>query len=45
VDGPNKAETIVGKLYDGRKNYKTKEPLADLALEGMTVEEFWQQGL
>jgi hypothetical protein len=34
----------VGKFYDGLKNYKTKKPLEDLALEGMTLEEFWQHG-
>jgi hypothetical protein len=35
---------VVDKFYDGLKNYKTKKPLEDLALEGMTVEEFWQHG-
>jgi hypothetical protein len=45
VDEPNKdPKTIVGKFYDGLKNYKTKKPLEDLALEGMTLEEFWQHG-
>jgi hypothetical protein len=34
----------VEKFYDGLKNYKTKKPLEDLTLEGMTVEEFWQYG-
>jgi hypothetical protein len=33
-------KTAVGKFYDGVKNYKTKKPLDDLALEGMTIEEF-----
>jgi hypothetical protein len=32
------------KFYDGLKNYKTKKPLEDLALVGMSVEEFWQHG-
>jgi hypothetical protein len=45
VDEPNKDPwTIVERFYDGLKNYKTKEPLEDLALEGMIVEEFWQHG-
>jgi hypothetical protein len=34
----------VGKFYDGLKNYKAKKLLEDLALGGMTVEEFWQHG-
>jgi hypothetical protein len=42
VDEPSKdPKTIVGKFYDGTKNYKIKKPLEDLALEGMIVEEFW----
>jgi hypothetical protein len=41
VDKPSKdPKTIVEKFYDGLKNYKTKKSLEDLALEGMTVEEF-----
>jgi hypothetical protein len=45
VDEPSKyPKTIVGKFYDGLKNYKTKKKLEGLALEGMTVEEFWQHG-
>jgi hypothetical protein len=41
VDEPIKdPKTIVGKVYDGLKNYKTKKLLEDLALEGMTIEEF-----
>jgi hypothetical protein len=32
------------KFYNGLKNYKTKKPLEDLALVGMSVEEFWQRG-
>jgi hypothetical protein len=45
VDKPSKdPKTIVGNFYDGLKNYKTKKSLKDLALEGMTVEEFWQHG-
>jgi hypothetical protein len=45
VDEPNKdPRTVVERFYDGLKNYKTKEPLEDLVLEGMTIEEFWQHG-
>jgi hypothetical protein len=45
VDEPSKdPRTVVEKFYDGLKNYKTKKLLKDLALEGMTVEEFWQHG-
>jgi hypothetical protein len=33
----------VKKFYDGLKNYKTKKLLKDLALECITVEEFWQR--
>jgi hypothetical protein len=45
VDEPNKdLKTILEKFYDGLKNYKTKKQLEDMALEGMTVEEFWQHG-
>jgi hypothetical protein len=41
VDKPSKdPETIVEKFYDGLKHYKTKKLLEDLAIEGMTVEEF-----
>jgi hypothetical protein len=43
VDEPNKdPRTVVERFYDGPMNYKSKKPLEDLALEGMTVEEFWQ---
>jgi hypothetical protein len=45
VNEPNKdPKTIVDKFYDGLKNYKTKKPLEDLVVEGMTIEEFWQYG-
>jgi hypothetical protein len=41
VDEPSKdPKAIVEKFYDGLKNSKTKKPLEDLTLEGMTVEEF-----
>jgi hypothetical protein len=43
VDEPSKdRKTVVKKFYDNLKNYKTKIPLEDLAVEGMTVEEFVQ---
>jgi hypothetical protein len=35
-------KTVLDKFYDGLKNYKTKKPLEDLALVGMSVKEFWQ---
>jgi hypothetical protein len=35
-------KTVFDKFYDGFKNYKTKKPLEDLALVGMSVKEFWQ---
>jgi hypothetical protein len=45
VDQNNKdPKTVVERYYDDLENYKTKKPLEDLATEGMTVEEFWQQG-
>jgi hypothetical protein len=45
MDKPSEdPKTVVEKFYDGLKNYKTKKLLEDLALEGMTVEEFWQHG-
>jgi hypothetical protein len=37
-------KTVLDKFYDGLKNYKTKKSLEDLALVGMSVEEFWQHG-
>jgi hypothetical protein len=43
VDEPSKDhKTIVEKFYDCLKNYKIKKPLENFAVEGMTVEEFWQ---
>jgi hypothetical protein len=45
VDEPSKdPKTVLEKFYDALKNFKTKKPLEDLALEGMIVEEFWQHG-
>jgi hypothetical protein len=41
VDEPNKdPKIVVEKFYDGLKNYKTKKPLEDLPVKGMTVKEF-----
>jgi hypothetical protein len=37
-------KTVLDKFYDGLKNYKTNKLLEDLALVGMSVEEFWQYG-
>jgi hypothetical protein len=37
-------KTVFDEFYDGLKNYKTKEPLEDLALVGMSVKEFCQHG-
>jgi hypothetical protein len=37
-------KTVFNKFYDGLKNYKTKKPLEDLYLVGMSVKEFWQHG-
>jgi hypothetical protein len=43
VDEPSKdPKTVVEKFYDGLKYYKTKKPLDGLAVEGMTIKEFWQ---
>jgi hypothetical protein len=45
LNEPSKDHNIIlEKFNDGLKNYKTKKPLEDLALVGMTVEEFWQHG-
>jgi hypothetical protein len=42
MDEPNKDPKIVlEKFYGSLNNYKTKKSLEDLALVGMTVEEFW----
>jgi hypothetical protein len=45
VDEPNKdPKTVALKFYDDLKNYNTKKPLEELAVEGMTVKEFWKHG-
>jgi hypothetical protein len=37
-------KTVHDRIYDGLKNYKTKKPLEDLALVGMSVKDLWQHG-
>jgi hypothetical protein len=45
VDEPSKdPTTVMEKFYDSLKNYKTKKLLEDLAIEGMTIKEFWEHG-
>jgi hypothetical protein len=45
VDKPSKdTKTVVEKFYDSLKNYKTKKLLEDLVVQGVTIEEFWQDG-
>jgi hypothetical protein len=35
-------KNVLEIFYGGLNNYKTKKPLEDLALVGMTAKEFWQ---
>jgi hypothetical protein len=43
VDEPSKdTNTVVEKFYDSLKYYKTKKPLENLVVEGLTVKEFWE---
>jgi hypothetical protein len=43
VDETNRdPKAVLDKFCDGIKNYKTKKLVEDLALVGMTIEEFWQ---
>jgi hypothetical protein len=45
VDEPNKdMTTAVSKFFSSHKKYQHKEPLKDLCIPGMTVEEFWEDG-
>jgi hypothetical protein len=37
-------KTVFDKFYDGLKKYKTKKPLEELALVGMSIKEIWQLG-
>jgi hypothetical protein len=43
VDEPNKnSRTAVKKYFSCYQKYQHKEPLKDLGVLGMTVEEFWK---
>jgi hypothetical protein len=43
VDEPSKdTMTVVSKKFSCHKKYQHKEPLKDLGIPGMTVEEFWE---
>jgi hypothetical protein len=43
VDEPNKdSATVVKKFFSCYQKYQHKEPLKDLGVPGMTVEEFWE---
>jgi hypothetical protein len=45
VDEPNKDNsTAVLKFFSYHKKYQLQEPLKDLGIPGMTVEEFWEDG-
>jgi hypothetical protein len=45
VDEPKKdSVTTVLKFFSCHEKYKHKEPLKDLGILGMTIEEFWEDG-
>jgi hypothetical protein len=45
VDEPNKDNaTAVLKFFSSHKKYQHWEPLKDLGIPSMTVEEFWEDG-
>jgi hypothetical protein len=45
VDEPSKNNaTAVLKFFSCHKKYQHQEPLKDLGIPGMTVEEFWEDG-
>jgi hypothetical protein len=45
VDEPRKDNTTaVLKFFNYHKKYQHREPLKDLCIPGMTVEEFWKDG-
>jgi hypothetical protein len=45
VDEPRKNKAIVAtKFFSCHKKYQYQEPLKDLAISGMTVEESWEDG-
>jgi hypothetical protein len=45
VDEPSKDNEIaVLKFFSCHKNYQHQEPLKDLGIPDMTIEEFWEDG-
>jgi hypothetical protein len=45
VDEPSKdMATTVSTIFSCHKKYQPHEPLKDLGIPGMTVEEFWEDG-
>jgi hypothetical protein len=45
VDEPNKdMATVVSKFFSSHKKYQHKEPLKDVGIPDMIVEEFWEDG-
>jgi hypothetical protein len=45
VDEPGKDNaTIVRKFFSCHKKYQHQEPMKDLGISGMTIEEFWEGG-
>jgi hypothetical protein len=43
VDEPSKDNaSVVSKFFSCHKKYQHQEPLTDLGIIGMTVEEFWE---
>jgi hypothetical protein len=45
VDEPSKdTVTAVSNFFNCHKKYQPKEPLKDLGILGMTIEEFWEDG-
>jgi hypothetical protein len=45
VDEPSKDNAIAAlKFFSCHKKYQHQEPLKDLGIPGMTVEEFWKDG-
>jgi hypothetical protein len=45
VTEPNKDDAItMSKCFSCYKKYQHKEPLKDLGILGMTVEDFWEDG-
>jgi hypothetical protein len=44
VDEPNKdMATVVSNFFNYHKKYRYNEPLKDLGIPGMTIEEFWEE--